>query len=46
MVMEMKHMVDGDVLGTDGGEEDIKIPLPKVERKINPIPKIKIMVVV
>jgi hypothetical protein len=46
MVMGMKYMVDGDVLGADGGEDDIKIPLSEVERKINLIPETKIMVAV
>lgn len=33
MVMEIKHMVDGDGVGDDGGEETLEIPLSGVERQ-------------
>jgi hypothetical protein len=45
MVMENKHMVDGDVVGNDGGEEALKIPFSGVENRINLTPKTKIVVV-
>jgi hypothetical protein len=41
----VKHMVDGEGFGDDGGEDGIKIPLPAVERKIGMIPKMKIVMV-
>jgi hypothetical protein len=44
MVMGMTHMVYGDVLSDDGGEDGIEIPLLRVERKINLLPKMNIMV--
>jgi hypothetical protein len=42
MVMENKHMVDGDSAGDDGDEEALKIPLSKVEIGILQPPKMKI----
>jgi hypothetical protein len=44
MVMENKHMVGGDDVGNDGGEEALEIPLSGMESKINQTPKVKIMV--
>ena len=44
MVMENKHMVDGDGVGDDGGEDGVEIPLSGVESRINLIPKMKIVV--
>jgi hypothetical protein len=44
MVMEMEHMVDGDGLGDDGGEDGIEIPLSGVEGRTNLIPEMKIVV--
>jgi hypothetical protein len=41
----VKHMVDGEGFGDDGGEDGVKIPLPAVERKIGMIPKMKIVMV-
>jgi hypothetical protein len=34
MVMENKHMVDGDDVDDDDGEEGLKIPLSGVESRI------------
>jgi hypothetical protein len=34
MVMENKHMVDGDGVGDDDGEEALEIPLSGVESRI------------
>jgi hypothetical protein len=34
MVMENKHMVDGDGVGDDDGEEALEIPLFEVESRI------------
>ena len=45
MVMENKHMVDGDDVGDDGGEDGVEIPLSGVESRINLIPETKIVVV-
>jgi hypothetical protein len=45
MVRENKHMVDGDGVGDDGGEEALKIPLSGVENGINQPLKTKIDVV-
>jgi hypothetical protein len=45
MVMENKHMVDGDGVDDDGGEEALEIPLSSVENRINQPPKTNIMVV-
>jgi hypothetical protein len=37
MVMENKHMVDGDGVGDDGGEEALEIPISRVEsRRLHP----------
>ena len=44
MVMEMEHMVDGDGLGDDGGEDDVEFPLSIAERKTDLIPETKIVV--
>jgi hypothetical protein len=44
MVMENKHMVGGDDVGDDGGEEALEIPLSGVESRINQTPKTKIIV--
>jgi hypothetical protein len=46
MVMENKHMVDGDVGGDDGDEEAFEIPLSRVEIRIMQPPKMKIAMVV
>ena len=46
MVMENKHMVDGDDGGDDGGKDGIEIPLFDVESRTNLIPETKIVVVV
>jgi hypothetical protein len=45
MVMENKHMVDGDGVDDDGDEEPLKIPFFGMENKINQTPKMKIMMV-
>ena len=45
MVIENKHMVDGDDVGDDGCEDGVEIPLSGVENRTNLIPKTKIMVV-
>jgi hypothetical protein len=46
MVMENKHMVDGDGVSDDGDEEALEIPLPGVEsRMLQPL-KMKIVMVV
>jgi hypothetical protein len=45
MVMENKHMVDGDGGGDDDGEEALKIPLSRVESMILQPPKTKIVMV-
>ena len=45
MVMENKHMVDGDDVGDDGGEDGVEIPLSGVESRTNLIPETKIVVV-
>ncbi len=45
MVMENKHMVDGDDVDDDGGEDGVKIPLSGVESRTNLIPETKIVVV-
>jgi hypothetical protein len=42
MVMDNKHMVDGDGVGDDDGEEALKIPLFGVESRILEPPKMKI----
>ena len=42
MVMETKHMVDGDDVG---GEDDVGIPLPGMESRTNLIPETKIVMV-
>jgi hypothetical protein len=34
MVMGNNHMVDGDGVGDDGGEEALEIPISGVESKI------------
>jgi hypothetical protein len=44
MVIENKHMVGGDSVGDDGGEEPLKIPLSGVDSRINQPPKTKIVV--
>jgi hypothetical protein len=44
MVMENKHMADGDNVGDDGGEEALEIPLFGVQNGINQPPTMKIMV--
>jgi hypothetical protein len=46
MVMQNKHMVDGDGVGDDGDEEALEIPLPGVESRIQQPPKMKIVMVV
>jgi hypothetical protein len=43
MVMENKHMVDGDSGGDDGDEEALKIPLLGVESRILQPLKMKIV---
>jgi hypothetical protein len=45
MVMENKHMVDGDDVSDDGDEEALEIPFSEVESRINQPPKTKIVVV-
>jgi hypothetical protein len=45
MVIENKHMVDGDGVGDDEGEEALKIPLSRVESRILQLPKMKIAMV-
>jgi hypothetical protein len=45
MAMEIEHMVGGDGLDDDGGEESVKIPLSGMEGRINLTPETKIMVV-
>jgi hypothetical protein len=45
MEMQNKHMVDGDGVGDDDGEEALEIPLYRVENRINQPPKMKIVVV-
>jgi hypothetical protein len=45
MVMENKHMVDGDGGGDDGDEKALEIPLYGVEIRILQLPKTKIMMV-
>ena len=45
MVMENKHMVDGDDGGGDGGEDGVEIPLSGMESRTNLIPEMKIVVV-
>jgi hypothetical protein len=42
MVMENKHMMDGDGGGDDSDEEALKIPLSRVESRILQPPKMKI----
>jgi hypothetical protein len=39
MMMEDEHMVDGDGVSDDGGEESLKIPFSRVEDMINQPPK-------
>jgi hypothetical protein len=41
---EGKHMVDGEGLGDNGGEDSVGIPFPRVERKITLITQMKIIV--
>jgi hypothetical protein len=45
LMMENKHMVDGDSVRDDGDEESLEIPLSEVESRINEHPKMKIVVV-
>jgi hypothetical protein len=45
MVMENKHMGDGDGVGDDDGEEALEIPLSEVESRILQPPKMKIAMV-
>jgi hypothetical protein len=45
MVIENKHMVDGDGVGNDEGEEALEIPLSRVESRILQLPKMKITMV-
>jgi hypothetical protein len=45
MAMEIEHMVGGDGLDDDGGEESVKIPLSGMEGRINLTPEMKIVVV-
>jgi hypothetical protein len=45
MVVENKHMVDGDGVGDDDDEEALKIPLSGVESRIMQPPKMKIVMV-
>jgi hypothetical protein len=45
MVMENRHMVDGDGVGDDNSEESLEIPLSGVESRILQPPKMKIMMV-
>jgi hypothetical protein len=45
MMMEDEHMVHGDGVGDDDGEEALEIPLSGVENRNNQPPKTKIMVV-
>jgi hypothetical protein len=45
MVMENKHMVDGDGVGDDGDEEALEIPLSGVESRILHTSKMKIAMV-
>jgi hypothetical protein len=44
MVIENKHMVGGDSVGDDGGEETLESPLSGVDSRINQPPKTKIVV--
>jgi hypothetical protein len=46
MVMENKHMVDGDGGSYDGDEEALEIPLSRVEISYLQPPKMKIEMVV
>jgi hypothetical protein len=46
MVMDNKHMMNGDGVGDDDGEEALKIPLFGVESRILQPPKMKIAMVV
>jgi hypothetical protein len=45
MVMENKHMVDRDGVGDDDGEEALKTPFSRVEKRILQPPKTKIVMV-
>jgi hypothetical protein len=45
MVMENKHMVDGNGVGDDDGEEALEIPLSGVESRILQPSKTKIAMV-
>jgi hypothetical protein len=45
MVMENKHMDDGDSGGDDGDEEALKIPFSGVESRILQPPNMKIAIV-
>ena len=45
MVMENKHMVDGDDVGDDGGEDGVEILLSGVESRTNLASETKIVVV-
>jgi hypothetical protein len=45
MVMDNKHIVDGDGVGDDDGEEALKIPLCGEESRILHPPKMKIAMV-
>ena len=44
MAMKDEHMVDGDGLGDDGGENGVEIPLSGVENRTNLIPETNILV--
>ena len=45
MVMESEHLVDGDGVDDDGGEDGVEIPLSGVESTTNLTPEMKIVVV-
>jgi hypothetical protein len=45
IVMDNKHMVDGDGVGDDDGEESLEIPFSGVENWINQPPKMNICMV-
>ena len=46
MAMENEHMVDGDGVDDDDGEEALEIPFSGVENMINLTPETKIVMVV
>jgi hypothetical protein len=46
MAMESEHMVDGDGVDDNGGEDGVEIPLSDVESRTNLTPKTKIVLVI